>query len=182
VQGNWQEAGRGLRAQAAKINPRDVGRILALDMVLDNQDRHGGNFLWAREGNRVRLGLIDHGLIGGGRQNDTLDREAWARGIIADPGVSKYANSANNGIEGLQEVGYKVQNERDARILKETIKRSVARLKRDLDKVIGTERIEANGIRLSDAEKTHLALVKSVAEARIGWMENNLDAIVNFFR
>jgi hypothetical protein len=182
VQGNWKDAKDGLDRVAAEINPRDVGRILALDMVLDNQDRHGGNFMWVKEGNRVRLGLIDHGLIGGGRQDNTLDREAWARRIIANPGAGAYSVETNNGIEGLRGAGYRVQNQRDARILKETLKRSVARLKRDLDKITGGERIEANGAKLSDAEKAHLALVKSVAEARIGWMENNLDAIVDTLR
>ena len=182
MQGNWKDAKDGLDRVAADINPRDVGRILALDMVLDNQDRHGGNFMWARDGNRVRLGLIDHGLIGGGREYGASDREEWARQVIADPGARRYANEANNGIQGLIRAGYRVQNQRDARILKETLRRSVARLKRDLDKITGAERIEANGAKLSDAEKTHLALVKSVAEARIGWMENNLDAIVDFLR
>jgi hypothetical protein len=182
VQGNWKDAKNGLDRVAADINPRDVGRILALDMVLDNQDRHGGNFMWARDGNRVRLGLIDHGLIGGGRQGGASGRASWAAEIIRDPGARRYANETNNGIEGLRLAGYRVQNQRDARILKETLKRSVARLKRDLDKITGGERIEANGAKLSDAEKAHLALVKSVAEARIGWMENNLDVIVDFLR
>jgi hypothetical protein len=187
VQGEWKDADLGLAAFAAQINPRDVGRIAVLDMVLDNQDRHGGNFMWVKEGNRVRLGIIDHGLLGGGRREGIAvedvpaNIERWADGVVANPGARGYYNEPNNGIKGLLRAGYRIQNPRDRRILKETMRRSVGKMKEDLDTILGVDRIQANGAQLSDIEKAHIQALKRVAEARISWIENNLDDMVDRF-
>jgi hypothetical protein len=187
VQGEWKDAKDGLDARASRINPRDVGRIAVLDMVLDNRDRHGGNFMWVEAGGRVRLGVIDHGLLGGGRRDgvpvDEIPQhlERWADAIVADPGAFNYRDQFNNGINGLRRAGYRIQNARDRRILKETMRRSVVKMKEDLDTILGVDRIQANGARLSDLEKAHIRALKRVAEARIFWIENNLDEMVNQF-
>lgn len=187
VQGEWKDAKDGLDARASRINPRDVGRIAVLDMVLDNRDRHGGNFMWVEAGGRVRLGVIDHGLLGGGRR-DGVDvneipqhLERWADAIVANPGAFNYRDQFNNGISGLRRAGYRIQNARDRRILKETMRRSVGKMKEDLDTILGVDRIQANGAQLSDIEKAHIRALKRVAEARISWIENNLDDMVNQF-
>ena len=187
VQGEWKDAKDGLDARASRINPRDVGRIAVLDMVLDNRDRHGGNFMWVEAGGRVRLGVIDHGLLGGGRR-DGVDvneipqhLERWADAIVANPGAFNYRDQFNNGINGLRRAGYRIQNARDRRILKETMRRSVGKMKEDLDTILGVDRIQANGAQLSDIEKAHIRALKRVAEARISWIENNLDEMVNQF-
>jgi len=187
VQGEWKDAKDGLDVVATKINPRDVGRIAVLDMVLDNRDRHGGNFMWVEAGGRVRLGVIDHGLLGGGRR-DGVDvneipehLERWANAIVANPGVREYRDQFNNGVTGLKRAGYKIQNPRDRRILKETMRRSVGKMKEDLDTILGVDRIQANGAQLSDIEKAHIRALKRVAEARISWIENNLDDMVDQF-
>jgi hypothetical protein len=187
VQGEWKDAKDGLDVVASKINPRDVGRIAVLDMVLDNRDRHGGNFMWVEAGGRVRLGVIDHGLLGGGRR-DGVDvneipehLERWANAIVANPGVREYRDQFNNGVTGLKRAGYRIQNPRDRRILKETMRRSVGKMKEDLDTILGVDRIQANGAQLSDIEKAHIRALKRVAEARISWIENNLDDMVDQF-
>ena len=187
VQGEWKDAAQGLDAVASRINPRDVGRIAVLDMVLDNRDRHGGNFMWVEAGGRVRLGVIDHGLLGGGRREgvdvDGIPEHLnkWADEVVAEPGVRAYKDKFNNGINGLKRAGYRIQNPRDRRILKETMRRSVAKMKEDLDTILGTDRIQANGAELSDIEKAHLSALKRVAEARIAWIEGNLDTLVDQF-
>jgi hypothetical protein len=187
VQGEWKDAKDGLDVVATKINPRDVGRIAVLDMVLDNRDRHGGNFMWVEAGGRVRLGVIDHGLLGGGRRDgvpvDEIPQhlERWANDVVANPGVREYRDQFNNGVTGLKRAGYKIQNPRDRRILKETMRRSVAKMKEDLDTILGVDRIQANGAQLSDIEKAHIQALKRVAEARISWIENNLDDMVDQF-
>ena len=187
VQGEWKDAKDGLDARASRINPRDVGRIAVLDMVLDNRDRHGGNFMWVEAGGRVRLGVIDHGLLGGGRREgvdvDEIPQhlERWADAIVANPGAFNYRDQFNNGINGLRRAGYRIQNARDRRILKETMRRSVAKMKDDLDTILGVDRIQANGAQLSDIEKAHIRALKRVAEARISWIENNLDEMVDQF-
>ncbi|CAB4145263.1 hypothetical protein UFOVP1217_104 [uncultured Caudovirales phage] len=187
VQGEWKEAGNGLNAVASKINPRDVGRIAVLDMVFDNRDRHDRNFMWVQEGNRVRLGVIDHGLLGGGRREGIpvneipQNLERWADDIVANPGARNYRDQFNNGINGLKGAGYRIQNDRDRRILKETMRRSVIKMKDDLDTILGVDRIQANGAEVSEIEKLHIQALKRVAEARISWIENNLDDMVDQF-
>ena len=66
VQGRWREAGNMTGAQAKQINPRDSARILALDFVFGNTDRHGGNFLMAEQGGRGRIAIIGNGMLFGG--------------------------------------------------------------------------------------------------------------------
>ena len=143
--------------------------------------------MWVEAGGRVRLGVIDHGLLGGGRR-DGVDvneipqhLERWADAIVADPGAFNYRDQFNNGINGLRRAGYRIQNARDRRILKETMRRSVGKMKEDLDTILGVDRIQANGAQLSDIEKAHIRALKRVAEARISWIENNLDEMVNQF-
>jgi len=188
VQGKWKDAHNGLNDLREGINPRDVGRILVMDMVLDNQDRHTANFMWTREGNRVRLGVIDHGLLGGGRrQGGETEAEliehlnSYADAVVADPGIDRYKGMHNNGVEGMQKAGFRMRSDRDRRILRETMLRSVQKMKSDLDSILGVDRIQANGAELSDLEKAHIGALKRVAEARIGWIENNLDAMLEPF-
>ena len=143
--------------------------------------------MWVEAGGRVRLGVIDHGLLGGGRREgvevDGIPEHLnkWADEVVAEPGVRAYKDKFNNGINGLKRAGYRIQNPRDRRILKETMRRSVAKMKEDLDTILGTDRIQANGAELSDIEKAHLSALKRVAEARIAWIEGNLDTLVDQF-
>jgi hypothetical protein len=124
----------------------------------------------------------DHGLLGGGRrQGGETEAElieslnSWADRIVADPGLGRYKDAHNNGIEGMQKAGFRMRSDRDRRILRETMLRSVQKMKADLDSILGVDRIQANGAELSDLEKAHIGALKRVAEARIGWIENNLD-------
>jgi hypothetical protein len=126
-------------------------------------------------------------LLGGGRR-DGVDvneipehLERWANAIVANPGVREYRDQFNNGVTGLKRAGYRIQNPRDRRILKETMRRSVGKMKEDLDTILGVDRIQANGAQLSDIEKAHIRALKRVAEARISWIENNLDDMVDQF-
>ncbi len=191
VQGNWQDADRMTEDQAKKVNPRDVARILALDFVFDNTDRHGGNFLMAEVGGRVRLAIIDNGLLFGGRllPGDGRSNEEHAAliqrkadEIVSNPSLRGYLNEqANNPFDELEELKYKFQNDRDRNIYKKTMRRSLERLRDRLDDILSVERIEANGIKLSDWEKNHLAQVRRVAEARIAWGLTHLDEMAGNF-
>ena len=190
VQGQWREASGITSTQAKRINPRDAARILAMDFVLGNSDRHGQNFLMTEQGGRVRLAIIDNGMLFGGRVPDSKmslqEHASWMQSeadrIVADPSLRGYMNEpANNPFDELEELGYEIQNDRDRNIYRETVRRSFERMRERLDEQFGIERIEANGIKLSDWEKNHLTQIRRVAEARIAWGLANLDRMTGPF-
>ena len=190
VQGQWRDAGRMTGAQAKQINPRDSARILALDFVFGNTDRHGGNFLMTEQGGRVRLAIIDNGMLFGGRvpnsQMSLQEHASWmeseADRIVADPSLRAYMDEpANNPFDELESLGYEFQNDRDRNIYKKTMRRSFERIRERLDEQLSIERIEANGTKLSDWEKNHLSQIRRVAEARIAWGLANIDKMTGDF-
>jgi len=190
VQGQWRDAGRMTGAQAKQINPRDSARILALDFVFGNTDRHGGNFLMTEQGGRVRLAIIDNGMLFGGRvpnsQMSLQEHASWmeseADRIVADPSLRAYMDEpANNPFDELESLGYEIQNDRDRNIYKKTMRRSFERIRERLDEQLSIERIEANGTKLSDWEKNHLSQIRRVAEARIAWGLANIDKMTGDF-
>ena len=190
VQGQWRDANTMTQSQAKQINPRDSARILALDFVFGNTDRHGGNFLMTEQGGRVRLAIIDNGMLFGGRvpnpNYDEREFDAWVRlaadSVVGDPSLRAYRNEmANNPFDELESLGYEFQNDRDRNIYKKTMRRSFERIRERLDEQLSIERIEANGIKLSDSEKNHLVQLRRVAEARIAWGLANLDQMTGNF-
>ena len=190
VQGQWRDANTMTATQAKKINPRDSARILAMDFVFGNTDRHGGNFLMTEQGGRVRLAIIDNGMLFGGRvpnpNYDEQEFDEWVRdsadSVVADPSLRAYMDEpANNPFDELESLGYEFQNDRDRNIYKKTMRRSFERIRERLDEQLSIERIEANGIKLSDSEKNHLVQLRRVAEARIAWGLANLDQMTGNF-
>jgi hypothetical protein len=158
--------------------------------VFGNTDRHGGNFLMTEQGGRVRLAIIDNGMLFGGRvpnsQMSLQEHASWmeseADRIVADPSLRAYMDEpANNPFDELESLGYEIQNDRDRNIYKKTMRRSFERIRERLDEQLSIERIEANGTKLSDWEKNHLSQIRRVAEARIAWGLANIDKMTGDF-
>lgn len=172
--GEWQDAQQRPLRPGERIEVRDAARIAVLDYVLDNQDRHGKNFqARAGRGGRVRLGVIDMGLLGGGRERAgedmVVDEQGWdryARRAEAE-GVRAYGGYFNNGINGLRGFGFRHENQQEREKFAEQARRAAERIRRDLDQIFDIDRIEARGVKLTDAEKAHARALKRVAEARL---------------
>ena len=142
------------------------------------------------QGGRVRLEIIDNGMLFGGRvpnsNYDEQEFDEWVRdsadSVVADPSLRAYMDEpANNPFDELESLGYEFQNDRDRNIYKKTMRRSFERIRERLDEQLSIERIEANGIKLSDSEKNHLVQLRRVAEARIAWGLANLDQMTGDF-
>jgi hypothetical protein len=175
-QGEFKDAARFNKA-GKKIEPRDAARMAVLDFVLNNEDRHGGNFMM-RDGQNgvIRLAGIDHGLLGAGRlmegrgtEPSPADFRRWAAARMDDK-VADYVTAPNNGINGLRDNGFKHDGQRSREIFSEQARRSIERLDRDLDEIFDIDRIERNGVKLSSVEKAHIEAMKTVAMARLDYM------------
>ena len=171
----------------SRIELRDAARLAVMDFIFDNQDRHGGNFMYSEDADgRVRLGVIDNGLLAGGRVEDN-DFKRYAN-EVKGLGVAEYRSgnhrfSGNNGIRGLIKVGFKHQDVASREKFAEQAKRSVVRLQEQLDNILDIKRIEGNGVKLSAVEKQHLAAVRAIAEARIAHLLKpaNMNELVGMF-
>jgi hypothetical protein len=90
---------------------RDIQRAAVLDFVLNNKDRHGGNFrVEARMGGTFKLHLLDHGLAMGtkpnGRNNRILDlAKTSGSGIIPKDVKDSFINNRQVLIARAKELG-----------------------------------------------------------------------------
>lgn len=184
----WKEIERIAPAEKAQIYEGDAARIAVLDFIFDNQDRHRRNFMFnVDQRGRTRLGLIDHGLLFGGRIGEGGARDATpaqlrakADAIVASPGVNVYRAAANNGILGLGSV-YRHRDQQSRQRFAATVRRSVEKLEKDLDTILSKQRIEANGAKMTRLEVAHLEQMTRVARARIEWLKNNQEDLVRLF-
>ena len=184
----WKEIGRINYEEQAKIYEGDAARIAVLDFIFDNQDRHPGNFMFnIDQRGRTRLGLIDHGLLFGGRvkAGDGIDAtvaqlRAKADAIVNDPSITKYRNAYNNGINGLSRI-YRHRDPQSRERFASTVRRAVEKLEKDLDTILSRERIEANGVKLTRLEVAHLTQMRRIAEARIQYLKSNQEEFVRRF-
>ena len=185
---NADEIGFLPNGGTGKVYEGDAARIAVLDFILNNEDRHGKNFMVNVDPQgRTRIAVIDNGLLGAGRvvagdgrEMSLEELEEKVKEIEADPGVSLYEQAWNNGIQGLGHIySHKdaQQRERFAKI----VKRAVAKLERELDTILSIDRIEANGIKLNPVEIAHIKAMRRMAVARIKWLKANQAEFVRKF-
>jgi hypothetical protein len=64
---------RGGHLSGIELNPQDAARIMVMDYLGNNQDRHVENVLLVGDPLDKRIAPIDHGLLGFGRKDGTLE-------------------------------------------------------------------------------------------------------------
>ena len=191
----WRDSNDAGGIQGRSVSLEDVAAVLVLDYVLDNQDRHGGNFKVATDSNGVqRLGVIDNGLMFGGRAYDMLplshDDEVTPMGLneIAAKrealDLNGYRNSIGNIL--LQSLPgtftdrlRQSQFDRDEFNLQ--IKYAIETMRENIDKILDEQRLDGKGIKLNPTEIAHLKAMKLVADARLKYLEANPDAFLEVF-
>lgn len=171
------------RGDPSKVEPRDVARLAVMDFIFANEDRHRRNFqLGEDQQGRVRIAVIDNGLLMGGRvragNGAATPDELIARGEqLARQDVAAYRMLDNNAIMGLgvdYGIGYHHgRDQRKREIFAEQARRSAERLREQLDDILDAQRIEANGIQLSPTEQAHLRAVRIAVEGRLNYILNN---------
>ena len=191
----WKDSNDAGGIQGRSVSLEDMAAVLVLDYVLDNQDRHGGNFKVATDSNGVqRLGVIDNGLMFGGRAYDMLplshDDEVTPMGLneIAanreSLDLQGYKNSTGNillqtlpstFIDRLRQS----QFDRDEFNLQ--VKYSIETMRESIQQILDEQRLKDKGISLSSTELAHLKAMKLVADARLKYLEANPDAFLEVF-
>ena len=184
--------------RAIDIEERDVARMAVLDLVLHNQDRHPGNWqIVTDERGRQRFIPLDHGMLGGGRvgnfddMNEDItpsDLKNWADETIDEfeaNGIGMFDGMwlvHNNGLHYANQ--YYQHDERfpeqRARFLA-VVRNATNKLEQEFDNMFDFDRIQENGVELSELEKAHLVALKRVARHRLDWLKQNPEALVAYF-
>jgi hypothetical protein len=192
---NWQDANDGGGIQGRSVSLEDMAAVLVLDYVLDNQDRHGGNFKIATDSNGVqRLGVIDNGLMFGGRAYDMLplshDDEVTPMGLneIAANRESLDLQGYKNGtgnilLQSLPStfIDRLRQSQFDRDEFNLQVKYSIETMRESIEQILDEQRLKDKGILLSSTELAHLKAMKLVADARLKYLEANPDAFLEVF-
>jgi hypothetical protein len=171
--------------QQKNINPRDAARMVVLDFVMNNGDRHHGNFQVAIVDDDVRLAMIDMGLIGGGRAGDFgyEDGADYIDNDLMDVDVPKYGRMFNNGLQGLKRLGFSIQDARQREIFAKQAERAALRLRQQIDEILSVSRLQANGVKLTMEEMDHLIAIQRMANKRLDYLlnKNGVLDLVKFF-
>lgn len=190
-----QDAGN---VRAIDIEERDVARMAVLDLVLHNQDRHPGNWqIVTDERGRQRFIPLDHGMLGGGRVGnfDDMDEDITPGDLNdwADETIDEFEANGIDMFDGMWAVhnnGLHYANqfyqhderfpEQRARFLA-VVRNATNKLEQEFDNMFDFDRIQENGVELSELEKAHLVALKRVARHRLDWLKQNPEALVAYF-
>ena len=187
--GKWEEwAINGSGAKSKKVDPGDVARMLVMDYIFDNTDRHLHNFM-ARtdEDGRLRLGLIDNGLLYGGSNpvvgtlgirlvGQLAEREKvtpvsykdYARSAVRRPFEYRNLNLLNDVVR--------------SRKFNAAVENAIERLETSLDMILSVDRISSKGKILTSEELQHLEAVRIVAEARLQALKDKPSEVLRQLR
>jgi hypothetical protein len=184
--------------RAIDIEERDVARMAVLDLVLHNQDRHPGNWqIVTDERGRQRFIPLDHGMLGGAREGNFEDMDE----DITPLDLTHWADDTIDEFEadglGLFEDGFQIWNnglfharnyyEHDARFPEQrarflaVVRNATNKLEQEFESMFNFDRIQQNGVELSELERAHLVALKRVARHRLDWLKQNPEALVAFF-
>jgi hypothetical protein len=199
-QQEWQDVAKlpfDAVGRVTNISPEDAARIAVLDFVMKNNDRHHGNFMFnVDQDGKVRLGLIDHGLIGMGRGKEgafeerntsALTVEEWKEQVdkilrrLKRDGVDGYEGEPNNGIDGLRRLGFRHQNAAERERFGRIVARSIRVMEKQLESILSEEELQKAGMKLTPAERAHLDAVRTVAMARLEYLKKHQEDLVRKF-
>jgi len=185
------------KARASDISPEDAARIAVLDFVFKNNDRHHGNFMYNIDQNgQVRLGLIDHGLIGYGRglrgEVEERDRlaptpEQWREEVenhrrrLKRDGIAGYQMEPNDGISGLRNLGFRHQSQEQRERFARIVERSVRVLEKQLQTILNQEDLQKAGMKLTPAETAHLDALRTIVTERLEYLRTHQTDLVRKF-
>jgi hypothetical protein len=175
-EGKWKEWNRAGFTDHTKLDPSDMARMLLLDYIFDNSDRHGGNYMARMDSDgRIRLGLIDHGLLYGGRGLESAISSGLA--AASTKSFKQYYESSTcrkpfrHLSVGLKGTSSAAQVRR--RKFQQAADRAIERLEEDLGKIVSADRISSKGKILTPEELQHLDAVRTIAEARLAILQRD---------
>jgi hypothetical protein len=190
----WRDSGDAGGIDADNVSPEDVAQILALDYIFDNLDRHEFNVKVAYdEKGDQRLGVIDNGLMFGGRASELMsigydvevlgtefDEHALYR---KDMTPTNYSSSGGNiFFNYLGDFGTRVFSDDEAmERFNNGQKIAVERIRAQLDQIFSLDRLSGRGIELTPTEKAHMNAMRTLAMTRLKYLEDNPGALTETF-
>jgi hypothetical protein len=187
----WVDSGRVGGVDPDKVNPQDVAQVLALDYIFDNLDRHENNIKVAydEDGNQ-RLGVIDNGLMFGGRAPELMsighdvevegyefEEHAESR---KDMTPTNYAASGGNiFFNYLGTFGTRISSDPEAmRQFTEGQKIAIKKFRAQIDEILSLDRLRSRGIELTPTEEAHINAMRTLAMTRLKYLEDNPTALI----
>ena len=194
----WKQSGDVGGIDADTVDVGDVAEVLVMDYLMDNTDRHAGNFMLARDSRGTqRLGIIDNGLLFGGRVYDNpalalqWDTEASADDfddlavLRRDFSPSEWATSPG-GNQFLAQpalvdlAGRLMREPDDSDRFDDATRGMIQRMEDGLDRIYSPDYFQRRGIPLTPTEKAHLEAAKTVALGRLEFLKSNPYALREF--
>lgn len=170
----------------AQFSVEELTQMLVMDYVLNNLDRHPGNFLVGSKDGELRIMPIDHSLIGGGRGRyqrrllrrpkrqsgaDYLKSEATQKGneSFFEYAYSPHGWTTPSGLKMIfdqyPEVNPFVERGAEERVT-DVVARTAAQLRENLDRIL-----DVGAADLSDTEQAHLDAIRDMALQRLAFLE-----------
>lgn len=193
--GSWKDAVHLDAADKARIDVLDVARMLAVDFVMHNQDRHVANFLLKPDKNgNIRIAIIDHGLIGAGRApnfgenpmdmlNELIRRDMGVRDYGGDRGQYAFNNAIKMMIDPPRMMppagmGWRLDTPEKKRAFREQVIGVVDHLRDNFDQIVSQRILEAAGAKLTPEEKRYFDRYRELMKQRLDRLEADVDELV----
>ena len=190
----WLDSGDAGGIDADNVSPEDVSQILVLDYIFDNLDRHEFNVKVAYdEKGDQRLGVIDNGLMFGGRLPELMSI-GWDVEVIGDEleEHAKYRKDmtpTNYGFSPgniffnyLSKFAYRLSTDDEAsKRFSEGQETAVKRLRAQIEEIFSLDRFTNRGIELTPTEEAHINAMRTLAMTRLKYLEDNPDSLKQTF-
>lgn len=190
----WLDSGDAGGIDADNVSPEDVSQILVLDYIFDNLDRHEFNVKVAYDDKGdQRLGVIDNGLMFGGRLPELMSI-GWDVEVIGDEleehaEYRKDMTPTNYGFSPgniffnyLSKFAYRLSTDDEAsRRFSEGQETAVKNLRARIEQIFSLDRFAERGIELTPTEKAHINAMRTLAMTRLKYLEDNPDSLKQTF-
>lgn len=169
-----------------KINERDAAKMAVMDYLLNNTDRHKGNYFVGGEYNNLRLHPIDHGLIGALRRDLHDLGEEWD-GRLDSPTLMQNI-LAQNPLDWVDDqlwgsLFFDLSKMRPDAAYRERLEKEIAAILKkfeqiDIDNLLSPDRLGRRGVRWTSTELQHIEAIKEIFKTRLEHLRGRPDRLV----
>jgi hypothetical protein len=163
------------RVDVLDLEPEETAKITLLDYLLDNHDRHFGNFfIYPDEDGVDRIAPIDHGIVSGGEVDRGLSTVVSADQLAEDAAYrasltpQEFTENVMHPVFNYVHVSSSKRNQYRQALdqLLETLDEAT------IDEMLSPESLSRRGMTMSATERAHLAAIREVAKARLAILKS----------
>lgn len=158
------------RVDVLDLGPEETAKLTLLDYLLDNHDRHFGNFfLYMDNDNNMRVAPIDHGIVTGGEVDRGLSSAVSADALAEDAAFRASLTPEEfvaNVMHPIFNYVHVKESQRDQ--YRKEIEKLLSQItEQAIDEMLSPENFARRGMTLSATERAHLAAIREVAKSRL---------------